>query len=212
MNQSTPRAGWIKWVVGSSIALIGAGGGLVAFMQYLDARRDAKIRQYEADLAEWNSFSPQSTTFGAQELEIKGGECVDLNLGRPADSISSDADLCFFFWPDERKWGLAVFNGVAWADLGVVDFASVDYRTVRDAPFKGPNSTRGEIDFLYKTDKDDVPGPRYTYALRLNGEQVAKVQIKAYREERRFDRDWPYVRIVYEVFPILPDPPRPRSP
>lgn len=68
MTEKSTQSGWIKWTVGAVITLMGAGGGLVAVLQYLDDRRATAWREYQEAFAEWEAYSPESIAGGPQEV------------------------------------------------------------------------------------------------------------------------------------------------
>lgn len=213
MATQSEHSGWFKWTLGAVIALLGAGGGLVAVLKYLDDRSIAAERKYQEALAAWEAFAPSSISLGSQEAEVEVGECLDLDLGRMLDFLADDRDLCFHRWPDEDVIALSAHPDVLAADLGVVDFSQISYRAVRDAPFVEIPSFEGGLPFLFRSKVNRAPRSGYTYALRLPSRRVAKVQILKYEErphERIPNLSWARVHLRYEVLPITPDPPRPR--
>lgn len=210
LNGDTKRSSWFKWIVGSIIAIIGAGGGLVAVLQYLDAKGEAAERQYRLALVEWERFSPQSISHGVQKVEVRGGDRFNLETGRvTSNPAPTDKwDLLFGCWPNARE-SLRAADGVEWSDFGVVDFSALRYRDVRDARYGGlSHPTSGSRD-LYYAHKSNVPGQGYAFAVKTSDNNIAKVQIVSYRSVDPNPEACRNVSLRYEVFPVVTDPPRP---
>lgn len=213
-NEKTTSV-WVKWVVGSLIAAISAGGGLVAVLNYVDDRSDEANKAYREAMAEWEAFSPESIASKPQVVEISAGKCLDLDRGRLVEMISRDWELCFHWYRDDSRIGLSIGNNVQVVEFGVAEFAQIDYRSLRDAAFTEAPTIYRDLPMLFRQHKNDAPRAGYTYFLKLPTRRVAKVQIVRYGESRLMenaDLMWPYVQLRYEVFPIVPDPPRPRRP
>jgi hypothetical protein len=211
MSTETKRSSWFKWIVGVIIALIGAGGGLVAILQYLDSKRAAAERQYQQALEEWERFSPQSISRGIQNVELRGLDRFNLETGRvtSAPGFGETWDLMFGCWPQGRE-SLRASDGVEWSDLGVVEFSAVRYREIRDARYESRlHPTTGYRD-LYYAHKSNVPRKGYTFAVKTKDNNVAKVQIVDYKSVDPNPLVCRNVSLRYEVFPIVNDPPRPR--
>lgn len=211
MNDETKRGSWFKWIIGSIIALIGAGGGLVAFLQYLDDRQETKNRQYQQALTAWENFSPQSLSRGIQKITLRGLDRFDLETGRVTSNPESNLkwDIMFGCWPNARE-SLRASDGVKWFNIGVVKLSDVGYRDIRDASFSNPRHPQsGNRDFYY-SHISNVPGPEYAYAVKTSDNNVAKVQIVSYRSTSNDPNVCRDVTLRYEIFPIVQDPPRPR--
>jgi hypothetical protein len=195
------------------IALIGAGGGLVAFLQYLDEKRVAEEREYRQALERWENFAPRSVSRGVQTIEVRGGDRFDLDTGLATSNPGpgSGWDLMFGCWPQASE-SLRASDKVEWADFGVVDSDDVGYREVRDADFDSRRHPQSGNPDLYMAHKSNVPGPGYAFAIRTSNNNVAKVQIVRYRSVDPNPDVCRNVTLRYEVFPIEPDPPRPRRP
>lgn len=204
------RSAWFKWFVGSVIALIGAGGGLVAILNYVDARREQAETEFQQALTEWENFQPPSN--GVQRVRLRGLDRFDLETGRVTSNPNASAvdwDLLFGCWPGAQE-SLRASDGVQWADLGVVDFEALRYREIRDAAFQSArHGVTGHPD-LYYDHKSNAPGEKYTFAVKTPDDNVAKVQILGYENVSPDPEACRNVSLQYEVFPIVPDPPRPR--
>lgn len=208
------RISILKWVVASAIALVGAGGGLVAILQYQDARRQATEARYQQALATWSAFTPASLSHGAHDIDILGGHYVDLDLGRVAMSLTGPAwDVQFVIGssgggPAANEVGLRLNEGVEVADLGVADFSQVGYRDIRDAEFRAGRQIGGRGRFAYFSHITAAPDGGYLFAIKTSAGNVAKFQVKDYTHQSVLGVR--SVRVRYEVFPSVPDPPRPR--
>jgi hypothetical protein len=211
MSSETKRSAWFKWIVGAIIALIGAGGGLVAVLQYLDSKQAAAERQYQQALEEWERFSPQSISRGVQNVELRGGDRFNLETGRvtSAPGPGETWDLMFGCWPQGYE-SLRALDGVEWFDLGVVDFSAVRYRDIRDARYESRRQPTTGYRDLYYAHKSNVPGKGYAFVVKTTDNNVAKVQIVGYRSVDPNPEVCRDVSLRYEVFPIVHDPPRPR--
>lgn len=210
---STKQSSWFRWVVGSIIALIAAGGGLVALLKYLDQKYTEQGEWYKQALKEWENFAPESISRGTQTVTLRGLDRFDLETGRVTSNpgLDNSWDLLFGCWPQAYE-SLRAGDGVAWSDLGVVDFNGIRYRDIRDASFRtNRNETTGYPD-LYYAHKSNVPGSNYTYAIKTPLDHVAKVQIVRYESVDPNPNVCRNVVLCYEVFPIVPDPPKPERP
>lgn len=218
MNADTKRISWIKWIVGSIIAMIGAGGGGVAVWQYLDAKQAAAAREYGRALAEWEAFSPRPIGKN-DKVELLWGWHMDLDTGLVAMSLIGPkwdlrSDLEITRSKDGRKAtgtkseGLEANENVKWANIGVIDFDSVGYRDIRDAEFQSQRAGRGDK-FIYRSHPTAAPGPGHIFAIKTSDGNVAKLQIVGYAPHSSYSRKM-FVR--YEVYPVVADLPRPRRP
>ncbi|WP_166839064.1 hypothetical protein [Rheinheimera pleomorphica] len=214
MISDSKKASWLKWSVGAVIALIGAAGGAVALLEYLDAKRAAAETRYQQAIATWDAFTP-AVIGQNKQTEMLLGWYIDLDVGLVAMSLTgsdwdlkSDLELIYREEAGKQravgtKWeGLRANTNVQWAHLGVTEFSLVGYRDVRDATFQ----TGG---WLYRSHPTAAPGPGYIFAIKTSDNNVAKVQIVRYEPHNSYSRRM-FVR--YEVYPIVADPPRPRRP
>ncbi|SMO76492.1 hypothetical protein [Fodinibius sediminis] len=212
-NDSNSRS-WFKWTIGVAIAFIGAGGGLVALLQYMDARQAERQRQYQEQLKVWREFSPQSISHGIHEVEILGGRYIDLDKGQVSmGRIPGAWDLQFNIDLSSYE-GFRANDNVTWFPFGIVDFASVGYREIRDSEYLEPrhlfpHPRRKDEKYLYLSHITSAPLPGYAFSLKTSAKNVALVQIKEYKQHPSGPRN---VVLRYEVFPIVADPPRPRRP
>ena len=212
MISDSKKASWLKWSVGAVIALIGAAGGAVAVLEYLDAKRAAAETRYQQAIAGWEAFTPALIS-QQEQVEVLWGWDIDLDVGLVAMSLSgsnwdlqSELELIHREEAGKKravgtKWeGLRANTNVQWAHLGVVEFSAVAYRDIRDATFQ----TGG---WLYRSHPTAAPGPGYIFAIKTSDGNLAKLQIVRYEPHNSYSRRM-FVR--YEVYPIVPDPPRPR--
>lgn len=212
-SDSTSRS-WFKWVIGTLIALIGAAGGLVALLEYLDAKDFEKQQKYLLQLKEWEEFSPQSISHGDHDVEMMGGWYIDLDKGQVSMSmIGSSWDLQFKVDLSNNE-GFRANDDVEWSPLGVVDFSSIDYREIRDAKYVVPRQLdtrpkRKDDKYLYLSHVTSAPVPGYAFTLRTSAKNVALVQIHEYRLHPSGSRN---VVLRYKVFPDVAGPSRPRRP
>lgn len=213
-------AGWFKWLIGIVIALLGAGGGIVALLNYQDSQKQKELdryqqglQQYQQELQQWNNFSPTSLSNGSQEVVLIGSESIDLESGLHNASPLPDRqwDLQFGCWPDSME-SLRALEGVSWSELGLNDFDAITYREIRDANYlRQNNSTTGYYD-LYYLHKGNVPGEGYVFFIKTPEGNVAKLQILGYETVDPNPLVCRNMKIRYEVFPFVNDPPRPNPP
>ena len=210
MIGETKQGTWFKWIVGSIIALIGAGGGLVSVLQYLDAKGEAAEQRYQHELVDWERFSPHSISHGVQKVEVRGGDRFNLETGRvTSNPDSTDTwDLMIGCWPQARE-SLRAADGVEWLDLGVIDFSALRYRDIRDAKYKSQRHPKTGYRDLYYAHRSNVPGKGYAFAIKTSDNNVAKVQIVSYVSVDPDPEVCRNVSLLYEVFPVVTDPPRP---
>ena len=202
------RGSRVKWAVGTMVGLVGAGGGIVALLQYADSTSAAAESEYQEALEEWRSFAPASISGTPNEVELLGGWFVDLDLGRSSMSATGRAWDLRFTVDREHVWiGILANAEVEWSDLGTVDFATIPYRDLRDAEFTDVRAGRGDK-YLYYSHITAAVGPGYTFAVRTPADHVGKVQIVNYVLGANSRPRG--VRLRYEFFPIASDPPRPR--
>ena len=112
MSQETQNRGgcasWFKWIIGVIIALLAAGGGIVALLNYIDPPTNyeaTRIAQndLENNLEDWINFSPQSLSGDPQEATLQGLDAIDFETGHISAAHSQtdrDWDLQFGCWPD----------------------------------------------------------------------------------------------------------------
>ncbi len=212
MNTISKIPSWVKWSVGTVIALIGAAGGAVAVFEYLDAKQAAAEKSYERAIAEWQAFTPPS--IGQNErVEMLWGWEINLDKGLIAKSLTGRRwDLRSEFEIINRedggrkravgtRWeGIQANDNVQWAHIGVTDFDLVGYREIRDAKFQS-----GER--VYRSHPTAAPGPGYIFAIKTSDGNVAKLQIVDYEPHNSYSRK---MILRYVVYPLVPDPPRPR--
>jgi len=210
---------WAKWLIGTVIAIIGAGGGIVAILKYVSDKEHMAEHEYRNAIEAWEKFSPISLSLSPQQIDIVAGECVDLNLGRTesVDPFDSKLDLCFQWWQFKDFYALSTQANIGVAELGVVNFLEIRYRTLEEAPFVLLEKYQNYVPHLFGwSPKSERPPPGFVYVLKLPTNHIAKVQIVEYGEKMKHGKLpnssmlYPYVRILYEVFPIVAIPPEPK--
>jgi len=214
-GESQGCASWFKWLVGIVIACLGAGGGIVALLNYFESQNQQKQQQYQVELDRWNNFSPTSISGGVQAATLNGLVSIDFETGSTSTSPSSDKqkhwDLLFGCWPKSYE-SLRALDGVSWSEVGVIDFDSIRYREIRDATyFASQNPSTGYND-LYYQHMSNVPREGFVFYIKTYEGNVAKFQIVSYvliDNNPLICRD---MNIRYEVFPVVSDPPRPYPP
>ena len=206
-------AGWFKWLVGVVIALLAAGGGIVALLNYIEGQEQQKRQQYQIELEQWDNFSPSSISKGPQDTTIRGLDRIDLETGLVSSNPSPDRqwDLLFGCWPESYE-SLRALDGVSCFEKGVADFQAIRYREIRDAGYTvRRNATTGYND-LYYAHVSNVPGEGYIFYIRTPEGNVAKLQIIGYELVGNNPLVCRNMKIRYDVFPVVSDPPRPNPP
>jgi hypothetical protein len=212
-SDSQGCSGWFKWLVGIVIALLAAGGGIVALLNYFEGQEQQKRQQYQVELERWNTFSPSSISKGPQDATLRGLDRIDLETGLVSSNPSSNRqwDLLFGCWPESYE-SLRALDGVTWFEKGVADFQAIMYREIRDAGYEvRRNATTGYND-LYYAHMSNVPGEDYIFYIRTPEGNVAKLQIIGYELVDNNPLVCRNMKIRYDVFPVVSDPPRPNPP
>lgn len=212
MKTNSNRPNWVKWIVGTVIALMGAAGGAVAVLEYLDAKKATSEKNYERAMAEWKAFTPTPIDQN-DRAKLLGGWHMDLDKGLLAMSLTgktwdlrSDIEIIFRGNGDKKhavgtkSEGIQANENVQWAHIGVADFDSMGYRDIRDAKFQS-----GE--WVYRSHPTAAPGPGYIFAIKTSDGNVAKLQIIDYESQNSYSR---YMLLRYVVYPLVPDPPLPQ--
>ena len=84
-SNSTGWASWIKWLVGAIIAVLAAGTGIVALLNYADNKKQEIQQQYQADLEVWLNYSPPSLG-GEQTTLLRGSDRIDFESGKKSSN------------------------------------------------------------------------------------------------------------------------------
>ncbi|MDY6994085.1 MAG: hypothetical protein SVR94_15985 [Pseudomonadota bacterium] len=211
MNDENNYGSWFKWAVGSIIALIAAGGGLVAILNYYDNKRAEDNLRYQQALEEWNNFSPESITGGVQEVKLRGADRFDLETGRFTSNPEPGFrwDLQFVCGTNAREAMRVPGDNVAWHEFGVLNFESIKYRELRDANYISRRHNVTNYYDLYYAHKSNVPQDGYTFAVKTTDDNVALVQIAGYESIDPNPEVCRNVELKYDVYPIVDDPPKP---
>lgn len=195
-----------KWAVGSIIAVVAAGGGLVFLMQYCDAKREARDQAYQQEMEQWSSFQPSPLSGGVVETIIPGGHFIDLDTGDITSSTVGYAWDLQFNTDKGPSWvGLRADKSAEWADLGNVNIEKLKYRDVRDTDFISKREGENDM-FLFLAHVTSAPDPGTTYAIKTSEDNIAEVQIVQYI---RKDNGYYNLQVRYIVYPYAPDPPKP---
>lgn len=206
-------AGWFKWLVGILIALLGAGGGIVALLNYFEAQDQQKWQQYYSEVEAWKNFSPSSLTGTAQDATLRGLDSIDFESGlissNPPDG--RQMDLLFGCWPDSYE-SLRATDGTSWVEVGTRDFQSIQYRELRDSEYVSFQNPSTGYNDLYFAHMSNVPGENFVYFIRTGEGNVVKFQILGYELIDNNPLVCRNMYIRYEVFPVVSDPPRPYPP
>lgn len=213
MKTEKTHIGWAKWLIGIVIAIIGAAGGIVAILKYVDDKTQIAEQKYINAIEEWKEFSPTSVSLRPQQIDIKAGECIDLNLGRIVNQIDGKRDLCFNWWRDNEMYALSTQDNIEVAELGIVNFPEIRYQTLKEAPFVLAKKYKNSLPILFRSNRSERPNTGFVYVLKLPTHHIAKVQIVEYIMkplENAPSIQWPYVRIRYETFPIVAIPRKPK--
>ncbi|MCB9007849.1 MAG: hypothetical protein H6656_10870 [Ardenticatenaceae bacterium] len=222
MSQETQNRGgcasWFKWIIGVIIALLAAGGGIVALLNYIDPPTNyeaTRIAQndLENNLEDWINFSPQSLSGDPQEATLQGLDAIDFETGHISAAPSQtdrDWDLQFGCWPENME-SLRVFEGVSWFEYGTANFESIKYRDIRDANFAAQKHAQTGYFDLYYLHKGNVPADGFIYLFKTLDDHVVKFQIVGYELVDSNPLVCRNISIRYEAFPVVADPPRPVS-
>ncbi|MDH3691237.1 MAG: hypothetical protein OEU36_17475 [Gammaproteobacteria bacterium] len=211
MSEEKKGQSWFRWALGSLIAVVGAGTGLVAVLSYYDSKQAEAEREFQERLAEWQVFEPDSLSRQAQTVELSGLDRLDLETGRATGVPKSGLkwDLLFVCGPQGNE-AIRAASGVQWHHLGKVSFSDVTYRDIRDAEFQSNRNPETGYNDMFYAHRGNVPGEGYAFAIKTSDNNVAKVQIMEYRSLQGNPQACRYVTLRYEVFPIVVDPPRPQ--
>ena len=159
------------------IAIIGAAGGIVAILKYVDDKTQIAEQKYINAIEEWKEFSPTSVSLRPQQIDIKAGECIDLNLGRIVNQIDGKRDLCFNWWRDNEMYALSTQDNIEVAELGIVNFPEIRYQTLKEAPFVLAKKYKNSLPILFRSNRSERPNTGFVYVLKLPTHHIAKVQI-----------------------------------
>ena len=208
-NGHKKSVSWFRWIVGVIVSVLAAGGGIVAILQYQDSRAAEAQARYQREIEIWRNFSPKSLSIGVQRVEFRPLDRFDLESGHVTGVPERQWDLLFGCWPQGRE-SLRASVGVSWSDRGVANFEKVRYREIRDARFVAPKHQRtGYLD-LYYAHRSNTPRDGYIFFIKTTEGNVAKIQITGYRVVDPNPKVCRNVKLQYEVFPVVGDPPKPR--
>ncbi len=211
-SNSTGWASWVKWLVGAIIAVLAAGTGIVALLNYADNKKQEIQQQYQTDLEVWLNYSPPSLG-GEQTTLLRGLDRIDFESGKKSSNPQSDRewDLLFVCGPN-RFEGLRALGDSYWHEKGVADFQQTGYRELRDANYnKVKNPNTGNFDFYY-AHMSNVPSINHIFFIKTTEGNIVKLQILDYELYDNNPDVCRNMKIKYEVFPRVSDPPKPIPP
>ena len=199
----------LNWFIGIFISILAAGGGIVALLEYNDSIIKKDNKDFEKEMVAWENFSPESLSLGVQSDIILASAPYDLEKGSMITGFSNKtSDFSFGCWPQGNE-SLRAFKGVSWSNQGVMNFENIKYRKIRDATFSSPNHQKsGNLD-LFFAHKSSVPRKGHVFFIKTVEGNIAKVQIIDYISGGN-PQVCRSIKIKYEVFPIVKDPPKPK--
>ncbi|MFD2917912.1 HmuY family protein [Psychroserpens luteus] len=199
----------LNWIIGIFISVLAAGGGISALLEYNDSIIKKDNKDFEKEMVAWENFSPESLSLGVQSDILLTNAPFDLDKGSMTNGAENQySDLVFGCWPQGKEF-LRAPKGVTWSDQGVMNFENIKYRKIRDAKFGSSKYLKFDHYFLFIDDKSNVPRKNHVYFVKTNDGNIAKIQIVDYisgGDPRRCRK----IKIKYEVFPIVKDPPKPK--
>ena len=195
------------------IAVLAAGSGIVALLNYYGNQKQQEWQQYQQELEQWNNFSPPSLSKGSREVTLRGLDRIDFESGLVSANPQTDRqwDLLFGCWPEGYE-SLRALEGVSWSELGVANLDAIKYREIRDAKYKAQKSPATGYNDLYYAHKSNVPGKGYIFFVKTPEGNIAKLQITGYDIVDNNPLVCRNMRMKYELFPVKSDPPKPISP
>lgn len=175
---------------------------------------DKKVDEYQKKLVSWAQFSPQSRSLRPMGITLRPLDRINLEDGW-ASGVKQPGVLYDLVYVT-GSGGIEILraeNGVYWHLRGVAHFESIIYREIRDAQYYAPKNQRTGYPDLFYSHRSNVPPVNTVFFVRTKENNVAKVQILNYINEyygnQVVSRN---IRIKFEVFPIVSDPPKPVPP
>lgn len=199
----------LNWVIGVFISILGAGGGIIAFLEYNDSLVNKNNKDYEKEMVAWENFSPESLSLGVQSHNMVTNAPFDLEKGSITTGVANRAsDIVFRCWPQSNE-SLKVIKGVLWSDPGVMDFDKIKYKTIRDAKFVSAKHPENRPNVLFSGHRINSLSIGHVFFIKTIDGNVAKIQIIGYLTHAN-PRACREIKIKYEVFPVVKDPPKPK--
>ena len=200
----------LNWFIGILVSILAAGGGIVALLEYNDSIKREENIDHQKRMAEWNNFSPESISLGVGTIDLWPNAPFDLESGhRTTGASDRTTDIIFKCWPQGNE-SLRASKGVSWSDQGVKKFENISYRKIRDAKFVSPKHNKTKKFDLFYAHKSNVPRKGHVFFIKTVEGNIAKIQIVKYIADSN-PQVCRSMRIKYEVFPVVKDPPRPRK-
>jgi hypothetical protein len=199
----------LNWLIGIFISFLAAGGGIAALLEYKDSSGKDRDADFNQRVNAWNNFSPESLELGVQYKELLANAPFDLEKGAmTTGKVNRTSDLVFECWP-QAKESLKALKGLSWSDQGAMNFEKITYRKIRDAKYSSPKHPKNGRFLLFLDHKSNVPGKNHVFFVKTAAGNIAKVQIVGYKSDPN-PQVCRSMKIKYEVFPIVRDPPKPK--
>ena len=157
----------------------------------------------------WNNYSPESLSIGAQTKVLEGAYFFDLDKGDPAVNRNKQHDIYWGAGADFTEY-LRAENGITWFDRGVVNFDKIKYRQIQDAKYSSPRHVKSNNLDLFNARRNVAPSNGHAFFVKTTKGNVAKIQITGFFSPHNNIQLPRSIGIKYEVFPVVKDPPKPK--
>ena len=180
----------------------------------LRQRYDQELADYKSKLIGWINFSPSSRSGHAVNAILRPLDRIDLESAHISGVPKGNKrwDLVYGNGPGGVEY-LRALTGVSWHEKGVSAYKTIKYRDIRDAKYSSPRNPRSGYTDIFNMHRSNVPGNGFVFFIKTAEGNISKFQIVGYENVMSGNQVvCRNMKICFEVFPIVPDPPVPKKP